>query len=237
LRLPGPAGAWRRSRSALPCIQRSAGIHHRTSSTGHCVPVEEVPLRLPGPAGAHDAETLHISALVSGWSWPGCWLPRFLPFRLGALGAASGAPGPLGVSLDSQPEESAPPGGSMDNHPAGWPGLVGLTVQRSGNPPVSVWATVHRSWARKPVDLTGKRSASGDATVAPASTVRGLASRSTSPANGPRQATPRSRLRAGVALSSPSPSYTTGCARYPSTVDAPGQVSRPVPGSPGSALL
>jgi hypothetical protein len=51
-------------------------------------------------------------------------------------------------SLDRQPEESAPPGGSMDNHPAEWPALLRLTVQRSANPPVSVWASVHRSRAQ-----------------------------------------------------------------------------------------
>jgi len=53
-------------------------------------------------------------------------------------------------SVDRRPEESAAPGGSVDNHPAEWPGLVRLTVQRSGNPPVSVWATVHRSRASRP---------------------------------------------------------------------------------------
>jgi hypothetical protein len=33
----------------------------------------------------------------------------------------------------------------MDNHPAEWLDLLGLTVQRSLNPPVLVWARVHRS--------------------------------------------------------------------------------------------
>src|SRR5262249_54770243 len=63
----------------------------------------------------------------------------------------------LGVSLDSQPEESAPPGGSMDRHPAEWPALLRLTVQRSANPPVSVWVTVHPLRAGNPGDHTGRQ--------------------------------------------------------------------------------
>src|SRR5262245_614971 len=63
-------------------------------------------------------------------------------------------------SLDRQPEESAPPGGSMDNHPAEWPALLRFTVQRSANPPVSVWASVHRSRGPIRYPATGRRIAS-----------------------------------------------------------------------------
>ena len=58
--------------------------------------------------------------------------------------------GRVDQSLDRQPEESAAPGGSVDNHPAESLDLLRLTVQRSGNPPVSVWATVHCSRASRP---------------------------------------------------------------------------------------
>ncbi len=56
----------------------------------------------------------------------------------------------------------------MDNHPAEWPGLLRLTVQRSVNPPVSVWAAVHGSRASHLGVLTGGRSLSSDVTAAPA---------------------------------------------------------------------
>jgi hypothetical protein len=77
--------------------------------------------------------------------------------------------------------------------------------------PFWLWASVHRSWARNLGDLTGKRSALGDATVAPAS-------------------------EDCTQLTLAAINHRCALATDPRLMRA-GQLSRLVPGSPGSALL
>src|SRR5262249_973567 len=72
-------------------------------------------------------------------------------------------------SVDGQPEESAAPGGSVDNHPAESLDLRRLTVQRDGNTAVSGKGPVPPvpSEPSKGAQPRG-RSPSRDATAAPA---------------------------------------------------------------------
>jgi hypothetical protein len=49
------------------------------------------------------------------------------------------------ASLASQPEQFAPSDGSLDKHPARWPGVFRLTVHRSMSPTDLFWVSVHRS--------------------------------------------------------------------------------------------